>query len=79
MERTLYVINPNSTQAVTDAFDAGLAPLRVPGASAYRLPDLARRAARRSRRSWTWKTSRCRWCAWCAIWIASTAMRLPAT
>ncbi|OZI62381.1 aspartate/glutamate racemase family protein [Bordetella genomosp. 11] len=31
MERTLYVINPNSTQAVTDAFDAGLAPLRVPG------------------------------------------------
>jgi Asp/Glu/hydantoin racemase len=31
MERTLYVINPNSTQAVTDAFDAGLEPLRVPG------------------------------------------------
>ncbi|ARP83590.1 Asp/Glu racemase [Bordetella genomosp. 8] len=31
MERTLYVINPNSTQAVTDAFDAGLQALRVPG------------------------------------------------
>jgi Asp/Glu/hydantoin racemase len=31
MERTLFVINPNSTQAVTDAFDAGLQRLRVAG------------------------------------------------
>src|SRR5690606_10917657 len=29
MEQTLFVINPNSTQAVTDAFDAALDPLRM--------------------------------------------------
>lgn len=31
MEQTLFVINPNSTQAVTDAFDAALEPLRMAG------------------------------------------------
>ena len=31
MDRTIFIINPNSTQAVTDAFDAGLASLRVEG------------------------------------------------
>lgn len=29
MNRTLYVINPNSTQAITDGIDAALEPLRI--------------------------------------------------
>lgn len=41
MERTIFVINPNSTQAVTDAFDAALDPLRVPGLPAIRCLTLA--------------------------------------
>lgn len=36
MDRTIFVINPNSTQAVTDAFDTALDKLRVPGAPAIR-------------------------------------------
>lgn len=31
MDRTIFVINPNSTQAVTSAFDTALNPLRVAG------------------------------------------------
>ena len=31
MVKTIFVINPNSTQAVTDAFDEALNPLRLPG------------------------------------------------
>lgn len=31
MTPTIYVINPNSTEAVTAGFDAALAPLRTPG------------------------------------------------
>jgi Asp/Glu/hydantoin racemase len=31
MPKTVFVINPNSTQAVTDAFDEALSVLRVPG------------------------------------------------
>ncbi|WP_459614825.1 aspartate/glutamate racemase family protein [Bordetella sp. 2513F-2] len=36
MDRTIFVINPNSTQAVTDAFDAALEPLRMAGGPAIR-------------------------------------------
>lgn len=31
MNQTLYIINPNSTQAVTDGIDVALAPLRMSG------------------------------------------------
>jgi len=41
MARTIYLINPNSTQAVTDAFDAGLSSLRVAGAPQLRSLTLA--------------------------------------
>ena len=41
VERTIFVINPNSTQAVTDAFDAGLQPLRAPGLPGIRSLTLA--------------------------------------
>ncbi len=41
MEQTLFVINPNSTQAVTDAFDAGLEPLRMAGGPRIRCLTLA--------------------------------------
>lgn len=41
MEPTIFVINPNSTQAVTDAFDAGLGCLRLPGLPAIRSLTLA--------------------------------------
>ena len=41
MEQTLFVINPNSTQAVTDAFDAALEPLRMAGGPRIRCLTLA--------------------------------------
>ena len=41
VERTIFVINPNSTQAVTDAFDAGLQPLRAAGLPGIRSLTLA--------------------------------------
>ena len=41
MDRTIFIINPNSTQAVTDAFDAGLAGLRVAGVPTLRSLTLA--------------------------------------
>jgi allantoin racemase len=34
MQRTIYVINPNSSQAVTDGIDAAMAPLRIVGGPA---------------------------------------------
>jgi Asp/Glu/hydantoin racemase len=41
MDRTIFLINPNSTQAVTDAFDAGLASLRIEGGPKLRCLTLA--------------------------------------
>ena len=41
MDRTIFLINPNSTQAVTDAFDAGLASLRIAGGPKLRCLTLA--------------------------------------
>ena len=41
MDRTIFLINPNSTQAVTDAFDAGLALLRIAGGPKLRCLTLA--------------------------------------
>src|ERR1700749_2081156 len=38
---TLYVINPNSTRAVTDAIDAALAPLRASDGPAIECVTLA--------------------------------------
>ena len=42
MQRVIYVINPNSTQTVTDGIDAAMAPLRIAGGPAIEcrtLPD----------------------------------------
>ncbi len=41
MDRTIFLINPNSTQAVTDAFDTGLASLRIAGGPKLRCLTLA--------------------------------------
>lgn len=41
MPKTIFVINPNSTQAVTDAFDEALNVLRVPGGPAIQSLTLA--------------------------------------
>lgn len=41
MEPTIFVINPNSSESVTSAFDAGLAPLRASGLPAIRSLTLA--------------------------------------
>lgn len=40
MNQTLYVINPNSIQAVTDGIDAALAPLRMSGGPEIRCVTL---------------------------------------
>ena len=41
MPKTIFVINPNSTQAVTDAFDEALNVLRIPGGPAIESLTLA--------------------------------------
>lgn len=41
MEPTIFVINPNSSESVTRAFDVGLAPLRAPGLPVIRSLTLA--------------------------------------
>ena len=41
MPSTLFVINPNSTQSVTDGIDAAMAPLRLPGGPPIRCLTLA--------------------------------------
>ncbi len=41
MQRVIYVINPNSSQTVTDGIDAALAPLRIAGGPAIECLTLA--------------------------------------
>ena len=41
MQRVIYVINPNSSQAVTDGIDTAMAPLRMPGGPAIECLTLA--------------------------------------
>ena len=41
MSKTIFVINPNSTQAVTDAFDEALNALRLPGGPVLKCLTLA--------------------------------------
>ncbi|MDB5820319.1 MAG: Asp/Glu racemase, partial [Rhizobacter sp.] len=41
MEKTIYVINPNSTRAVTEGIDRAVAALRIPGGPAIECLTLA--------------------------------------